>query len=297
MPSLTSLGKKSFYGCTSLERVDISLENWCEIDFNTTDSTHPFCASTTDHHLYQNGMELTEVEIPTHIEEIKDYAFYKCNNLTRISIPSSVTSMGNFAFTSCTSLIRVDITSLESWCNIDFSAGSSNPLAYAHHLYLNGEEVTEVSIPESVTEIKPYLFHGFSSMSSVTIPDGVTSIGKSAFYGCSGLTPVTLPNSVTSIDEQSFAGCTGFTSFVIHENVTSIKGGGLCSFLSGCKLEYVISLPPTPPTLESNQAFYCNVTSRLIYVPDDSLSNYQSADYWKDLAFDARIVPLSSFSE
>ena len=45
-------------------------------------------------------------------------------------------------------------------------------------------EITELTIPESVTNISSYAFCGCSSLISVTIPNSVTSIGADAFYGC-----------------------------------------------------------------------------------------------------------------
>ena len=54
----------------------------------------------------------------------------------------------------------------------------TNPLFYAHHLFLNGEEVKDVIIPNNITSINDGVFDGCSELSSVVIPDEVTSIDK-----------------------------------------------------------------------------------------------------------------------
>ncbi len=50
----------------------------------------------------------------------------------------------------------------------------------------------------AVTGIAPFAFL-LSNLTNVTIPDSVTSIGGGSFAGCSGLTSITIPDSVTSI--------------------------------------------------------------------------------------------------
>jgi len=181
------------------------------------------------------------------VTNIGHSAFYKCSRLTSVNIPSSVTSIGEYAFAECRGLSKAEFTSIEHLFQIEFKGSSSNPLCYAHHLYINGEEVTEVIIPSTVTSIE-CAFCGCSGLTSVTIPSSVTSIGSEAFYrcsgltsvniptsvtnigwrafcSCSGLTSVTIPSSVTSIGRDAFEGCTGLTSVIISEGVTSIEDG------------------------------------------------------------------------
>ena len=155
------------------------------------------------------------------VTSIGDGAFFNCR-LTSVTIPNSVTSIGEGAFYYCSGLTRAEFASVESLCNIKYSNSDSNPLNYAHHLYINGEEVKDLVIPNSVTAIGSYAFYGCSSLSSVTIPENLTSIGEGAFGGCSGLTSVTIPNSVTSIGSGAFDGCSGLTSVTIPNSVTSI---------------------------------------------------------------------------
>lgn len=138
---------------------------------------------------------------------IGDYAFYNCTGIKNINIPNSVTSIGSSAFGYCTGLSRIDISDIGAWCGISFGNTSANPLYYAKCLYLNGQEVTNLTIPNSVNCIGDYVFDGFKSLTNITIPNSVTSIGSSTFSGCTGLTSIVIPNSVTAIGEYAFSGC------------------------------------------------------------------------------------------
>ena len=50
------------------------------------------------------------------------------------------------------------------------------------------------------------------SITELTVPDSVTNIEEGAFSGCTGLTSIVIPDSVTSIGYSAFSGCTGLTS-------------------------------------------------------------------------------------
>ena len=138
-------------------------------------------------------------------------AFINCGGLTSVTIPESVTYVDQSAFENCSGLTAVHIKDLAAWCGIEFQWGytqkSSNPLCYAHHLYLNGEVVSDLVIPEGVTSIGSYAFDGCTDLTSVTIPNGVTNIGTYAFRECSNLTCVTIPPSMATIGEMAFIWC------------------------------------------------------------------------------------------
>ena len=174
------------------------------------------------------------VEIAEGVTAIGEVAFCGCSELASITIPNSITKIGMKAFSDCSSLISVNISDIAAWCNVVFSDINSNPLTKAKHLYMNGKEITDLIIPESVTSIVDGAFMGCSGLTSVTIPNSVTSIGYGAFQSCSGLTSVTIPNSVTSIGSYAFYKCSNLTSITIPNSVTSIGYGAFqsCSGLT-----------------------------------------------------------------
>ena len=126
------------------------------------------------------------------VESISLDAFMGCRDLTSVTIPKSMRYILDNAFLYCENLTAVYISDLEAFMNINFYLGDypSNPLFYAQHLYLNGEEIIDLIIPNGVTSIKDFTFINCSSLKSVTIPNSVTSIGKNSFLGCSGLTTI-----------------------------------------------------------------------------------------------------------
>ena len=165
------------------------------------------------------------------VTSIGDEAFCYCNGLTSIEIPNSLTSIREFAFDGCTGLNEVHINDLSVWCNIYFYDYSANPLMFAHNLYLNGELVTELKIPEGVKEINNYAFYRYINLTSIVIPNSVISIGDWAFCKCSALTSIEIPNSVISIGDCAFDGCEGLTCIEIPNSVTRI---GMYAF-DGCE--------------------------------------------------------------
>jgi hypothetical protein len=166
-------------------------------------------------------VELSYLKLPDSVESIGEMAFYKCYGLKTIEFSASFAHVGksafglctalssvvlgetvarldDAAFKSCSALERVDISNLAAWCNMEFAGKTSNPLYYANHLYLNGEEATDIIVPEECTQLKPYVFVGGTSLTSITIPPTIAEICDNAFDGCV-LDSVSLSDSRNSI--------------------------------------------------------------------------------------------------
>ena len=215
----------------------IAIKDCVFMECNTLENiTIPDSVTTIGDYAFASCSSLTSVTIPDSVTTIGNYAFGWCESLTSVTIPDSVTTVGGYAFNGCDNLNAVHITDLVSWCNIDFinpltNGGMdfrANPLVCGKNLYLNGELLTDLIIPDSIKEVKVMTFNGCKSITSVTIPDGVTTIGNAAFYGCSNLTSVTIGDSVTTIGNHAFGGCESLTSVTIPDSVTEIGTQAFC---------------------------------------------------------------------
>ena len=271
--SITSIGDEAFYGCMALKTLVFNAISCA--DFRLIESYYD------DHYPPFMYCGITTINLGDSVQRIPAYFAYGNTNLTSINIPKSVTYIGNYAFSGCSGLTGVYISDLDAWCKISFSNLISNPLFSARHLFLDGEEIKELVIPNSITSIGYYAFSGCSGLTSVTIPNSVTSIGRSAFSYCSGLTSVTIPNSVTSIGECAFDGCSGLTSVTIPNSVTSI---GYFAFGNCSELTDVFSFIVDPTTVfMGSDVFYQypnNYAVRTLHVPFGTSAAYQADTKW-----------------
>ncbi len=260
--SVTSIGSSAFSGCSGLTSIEIS------------NSVTSIGSSA-----FSGCSGLTSITIPNSVTSIGSSVFSGCTGLTSVTIGNSVTSIGLYAFNVCNRLKEVHISDLAAWSKIDFANDVSNPLYYAHNLYLNGEKVTNLVIPDGVTEIKNYAFRSCSSLISITIPNSVTSIGNSAFSGCSGLkevhisdlaawckidflgtssnplsyaknlylngelvTNLVIPGDVTEIKKFAFYNCSNLKT-VINLSLLSLSKGSTNNGYVACYADKVINAP------------------------------------------------------
>lgn len=287
--SIIKIEDDAFSGCRNLVTVNISdLAAWCKISFNNyMQPTYLSNPLTYAHHLYLNGEEIKDLVIPegvssinsgafigclgletvtisNQVAQIEDYAFKGCSNLNSVIIPSSVNYIGFDTFSGCESLTAVNISDLAAWCQITFQTRSRyttdyqcNPLYYAHHLYLNGEEIIDMVIPDSVASINSIAFYSCEGLKTVTFSESVKSIGTRAFAACFGLTSVTMQEGLSTIGESAFNGCYNLTSVTLQEGLTLIDEDAFI----GCSNLTSIYIPSTVNTIKNNAFSGCESLS------------------------------------
>ena len=265
--SVTSIGRGAFYQCSGISSIEIpnSVTSIGELAFagcvNLASINIPNFITEIGHFTFGLCKNLKSIIIPDSVINIADSAFIACSSLTSVTIPNSVTSIGYYAFSMCDNLKNVYITDIEAYCNIKFYDflysfyTYPNPVYYAENLYLNGELIEDLVIPEGIEKISNYLFYNLDHIKSVTIPNSVTSIGSSAFSDCDGLTSVTIGDSVTSIGNSAFKGC---------DNIKKIE-----------------SKANKAPTIENEDQFSENVYANAdLFVPIGYEDNYKNAYAW-----------------
>ena len=158
---------------------------------------------------------------------IAEEAFYNCASIQSITIPSTITKSRSLAFYGCTSLKAVYIDDIVAWCSIFFTnMRYSNPLEQAGNLYLNGELIKNLIIPEGTTEISTLAFINCQSLVCVEIPNSVTCISQKAFGNCANLKSIKLGTGITEVWD-SFEGCSSLESVYI------------CDLTKYCNIKFV----------------------------------------------------------
>lgn len=211
--SVTSLGHAVFFACDNLTHVVIgngvtSISNqivdYCpQLVFNT----------------YGNCKYLGNPDNP-YVALIEVTA----TNLSGYAIHGDTKVIADSAFSGCSRLSNIYITDVGAWCGISNLYELLGCNSLEKRLYLNGELVTDLVIPEGVTEIKGYAFYRFS-FTSVVIPDSVTSIAYGAFEYCDDLTCVYYQGTADEWNAISIDSCnwslTGATRYYYSETEAS----------------------------------------------------------------------------
>ena len=255
---VTNIDNYAFYGCTGLTNVIISDSvtrigdsafrgclNLTNVEFNNNIKTIGSSAFSS------TGIE--KLVIPNSVITIGAFAFNECSNLTSVTIPNSVSSIGWDSFSMCYNLDRVDITDIGAWCQIQFERRESNPLYYASKLYLNGEWVKDLIIPEGITSVGDFAFVWCKSLETVVISESVKTIGKEAFYDCNNVRYIEISNGVETIGNSAFHGCYSAEQIIIGDGVSVIEEAAF----RHCQAVESISLPNKIAIIEKDTFFNC----------------------------------------
>lgn len=262
----------TFYGCTGLKSVTFPSEGLTLIGWSTF-----------------RGTGLTTVDIPNTVTHIGDAAFYLCNSLKSVTMPSSVNQIANEAFNGCNSLEAVHISDLSKWCQISFTSAVSNPCYFARHLYLNGEEITELVLPSDISILSQYAFYNCSNITSIVIPDNITNIPAQAFYGCSKVNSISLGANLEYINQDVFSSLSNLQS--VHWNVKNCVDFGNASLSVFYNLRKKISSFTFGESVEHIPAYLCYEMSNLprIDIPANVKSVGEGA-----FAFCTRLTELNA---
>lgn len=213
---------------------------------------------------------IPEARMNRPVAKIGEFAFSQ-SDLVYVSIPASITEIGVNAFAVKNAVTSMVIFDLKAWFNISFGDVFANPMCHGGALYLNGEQVTDLTVPEGVTKINDYVFAGCESITSLTVPEGVTEIGEDAFYWCKNLETVTLPASLQTVDPAAFGRCGKLSSISVAAGNANYRVENNClvetathTLVRGCKDAAV----PAEVTKIGAYAFSGNTEMAALAIPE-----------------------------
>ena len=193
---VSKIGWGAFSNCASLKSVIWNAINTGDILTSSSYATTPFSSSPIE-----------TLVIGDKVTYVPQKLCYDCSTLTSVTIGKSVKEIGTDAFLNCTSLAQTNFEgSISNWCKMTFGNMHSNPNYYSKSLHINGKEVKDIVIPNTVSSISNYAFYNCENISSVKIPESVKSIGSDAFGGCKKLFDIySYPTTPPKAEESSFA--------------------------------------------------------------------------------------------
>ena len=126
--------------------------------------------------------------------------------------------------------------------NIQHDGVSYDVATIAKEAFKGCKELTEISIPRTITKIGGHAFKGcenlrtvnYNATNCVSAADVAGKSVYSAFEDCKSITTLNLGGQVVIIPEYIFWGCTGLTEVTIPENVQQIGGAAFidCNAIS-----------------------------------------------------------------
>ena len=157
----------------------------------------------------------------------KGIGLFRDTLIRNFVMKKGVTGFPKWTFWDCYGIenLRYQGT-IADWCDMQFGDALTyycSPLAYSVNFYVDGEQVTEVIIPQNLTAINDFLFFGAAHITRVVLPDGLLKIGASAFSNCKRLQECDIPQSVTEIGRAAFAHTAISGQVVITNGVKTLE--------------------------------------------------------------------------
>lgn len=130
-----------------------------------------------------------------------------------------------------------------------------------------------ITYPDTVSSIGTYANRYNYTMRSISLPKSISSMSANAMQGCSVINRIAVP-MVTSITDYMLGSCSNALKIFVPDTVTNIGANAFngCSGVAEYHFKSVV-----PPTLASDNVFTSIQSDCKIYVPNNSVSDYQSA--------------------
>lgn len=216
--SMASISKNSFNGCKHLKKINIP-NSVKTIEFHAfygceglTSFVIPDGVTTIEHNAFGRCHGINSFIIPNSVHKIEDQAFVQCETLSEFVLPNSVTQISGPILFDCRNIqsivynkkffVRLPMTYKG---NYTIPNGITTICDWA---FSKTKELTTIHIPNTVKSIGDYAFSN-SGITEIDIPESVTEFGEEPFAFCSNLSKVVMPANLAKGKklERTFTYC------------------------------------------------------------------------------------------
>lgn len=211
---------------------------------------------------FQNS-GVTEVEIPSTVTYIDNYAFASCSGLTKIVIPDGVEYIQANTFRSCSSLAEVVLPK-----------GLKGIRSFAFVLC---SSLGAIELPETLEVLEYGAFQNCSNLSTINFPSGITKIPENCFVNC-GFYEVNVPANIKKIGEGAFRNCSQLKYVTISDVMESI---GSRAF-EGCSISRFTCNSVNAPKIGYNVFSSDTHDNGILVIPEGSEISYITGGWISD---------------
>lgn len=198
-----SIGEWAFNACSGVMSVELPeklrvIGRLAFVDcYGLTSISFPASLKVIGDGAFQNCDGLTSLSFPEGITQIGDGAFQRCGRLETLFFPSTMKSIDWGVFCesheneygggecTCDSIRRIEIKDIATWFNSNrFTERNHHVAAPYADLYVNGDLLTDIVLPDTMARIRPALLYGCKKLHSVVFPNNLKVIDDCAFNQC-----------------------------------------------------------------------------------------------------------------
>ena len=182
---------------------------------------------------------------------------------------SASLSIGHEAFRGCNNLSSITL--------------GDSIKSIGDYAFYGCSKLAEVTIPNKTTSLGEYCFSGNSLLANIDLGNGLKTIGQYCFSGCS-MPEISIPASVTSIGNYTFNNCSSLADVVIEDRTSELTLGsnGSSPLFASCPLDSVYiggKIMYNTSSSSGYSPFYRNTSLRTIVISDTEEEIYNNEFY------------------
>lgn len=164
----------------------------------------------------------------------------KREQIVSVAVEQGISRIGDFAFADCINLTEYSLP------------GSVTEIGQG--AFQNCAALKKLTLPANLKTIGEKAFADCTAIPSVTIPEGAKTVGASAFQNCTALKSVTLPGTLEELGDFAFSGCTALSGGHLPQNLKELGEGAF----AGCTALKSMTVPEQVTELKDGTFQNCS---------------------------------------
>ena len=111
-----------------------------------------------------------------------------------------------------------------------------NVISLRGNTFSNMKNLTEINLPNTITEIRGQAFAGLTKLEKITLPENLEYLGGGAFKDCTSLRSIVIPSKVKELNGDTFNNAYSLISVTLPYGLERIGGS---AFENCSNLEYI----------------------------------------------------------